>query len=75
FAAWRARWLAEGFGPVRQAWLARAWRRGQAIEIRLERERASGVFAGLDDSGALMLDPSGGPRRLVSFGEVFPASA
>jgi BirA family transcriptional regulator, biotin operon repressor / biotin---[acetyl-CoA-carboxylase] ligase len=75
FAAWRVRWTAEGFGPVRQAWLGRAWRRGQPIEIRLERERASGVFAGLDDSGALLLDPSGGPRRLVSFGEVFPASA
>lgn len=75
FAAWRARWLAEGFAPVRQAWMARAWRRGQEIEVRLERERASGVFAGLDDSGALLLDPSGGPRRLVSFGEVFPASA
>jgi BirA family biotin operon repressor/biotin-[acetyl-CoA-carboxylase] ligase len=75
FAAWRARWVKEGFGPVRQAWLGRAYRRGQAIEVRLERERTTGVFAGLDDSGALVLEPAGGPRRLVSFGEVFPASA
>lgn len=75
FAAWRARWRAEGFGPVRQAWLGRAYRRGQAIEVRLEREQASGVFVDLDESGALVLDPPAGPRRLVSFGEVFPASA
>jgi BirA family biotin operon repressor/biotin-[acetyl-CoA-carboxylase] ligase len=75
FAAWRERWSREGFGPVRRAWLGRAYRRGQPIEVRLERERASGVFADLDDSGALVLDPATGPRRLVSFGEVFPASA
>jgi BirA family transcriptional regulator, biotin operon repressor / biotin---[acetyl-CoA-carboxylase] ligase len=75
FAAWRARWAEAGFEPVRQAWLRRAYRRGEAIEIRLERERCQGVFADLDASGALVLDPAGGPRRLVSFGEVFPASA
>jgi BirA family biotin operon repressor/biotin-[acetyl-CoA-carboxylase] ligase len=74
FAAWRARWLNDGFGPVRRAWLARAWRRGESIEVRLERERASGVFADLDEGGALVLEPAGGPRRLVSYGEVFPAA-
>jgi BirA family biotin operon repressor/biotin-[acetyl-CoA-carboxylase] ligase len=74
FAAWRARWLSNGFAPVRRAWLARAWRRGETVEVRLERERASGVFADLDDGGALVLEPAGGPRRLVSYGEVFPAA-
>ena len=75
FAAGRARWAAAGFGPVRAAWLARAYRRGQPIEVRLERERALGVFADLDLSGALVLDLGAGPQRRVTFGEVFPASA
>ena len=74
FAGWRARWLAEGFAPVRAAWLARAWRRGESIEVRLERERASGIFADLDEGGALVLQPPAGPLRLVSYGEVFPAA-
>lgn len=72
---WRDRWLAEGFGPVRQAWLARAHGLGAAVRVNLERETIEGRFEGLDPDGALLLAlPRGGSRR-VTAGEVFFPSA
>ena len=72
--AWYGRWRAEGFLPVREAWLAQAAGLGEAIRVRLERETFSGTFAGLDDDGGLLLDLSNGSRRRVAAGDVFFAS-
>src|SRR5262249_9463323 len=36
FEVWRGRWQAEGFAPVRAAWLARAAFRGERILVHLD---------------------------------------
>jgi BirA family biotin operon repressor/biotin-[acetyl-CoA-carboxylase] ligase len=65
-------WRRDGFAPVRTAWLARAAALGEAIAVRLPHETLNGIFAGLDDNGALILDSAAGPRRIAA-GEIFPA--
>jgi len=67
-------WQEEGFSPLRVAWLARAEKLNSPIEVRLETGTAAGIFAGLDPSGALVLQ-QGELRRLVLAGDVFPAVA
>jgi BirA family transcriptional regulator, biotin operon repressor / biotin---[acetyl-CoA-carboxylase] ligase len=69
-AHWLARWEAEGFGPVRDTWLARAIGLGQSIEVRLPSETVPGVFAGLDRDGVLLLDTPSGVRRIAA-GDVY----
>ncbi|WP_425407940.1 biotin--[acetyl-CoA-carboxylase] ligase [Hyphococcus sp.] len=66
YEAWRAR----GFAPVREAWLARAAGLGREITVRLPNQTLTGVFDGLDASGALVLR-SGGQKRTIAAGEVF----
>jgi BirA family transcriptional regulator, biotin operon repressor / biotin---[acetyl-CoA-carboxylase] ligase len=73
FHLWYERWQEAGFGPLREAWLARAHGVGEAIRVRLEASETSGRFVGLDDDGALLLD-DGVARRRVSAGDVFPAT-
>jgi BirA family biotin operon repressor/biotin-[acetyl-CoA-carboxylase] ligase len=69
-AAWLGRWRAEGFAPVREAWLSRAARLGERIRVRIGTEALEGVFHGLDAEGCLMLDCADGRRR-ISAGDVF----
>jgi BirA family biotin operon repressor/biotin-[acetyl-CoA-carboxylase] ligase len=70
FARWAGRLSAEGFAPLRAAWLARAARLGEKVAARLPRETVEGVFADLDESGALVLAQGGGFRRIQA-AEVF----
>ena len=70
------RWRDDGFAGVRQRWLGRAAGIGQTIEVRLEGETLSGIFAGLDGAGALILQRAGEEDRRISAGDVFfPAAA
>jgi BirA family biotin operon repressor/biotin-[acetyl-CoA-carboxylase] ligase len=71
FADWLSRWRNEGFSPVKAAWLARAARMGEAIEVRLDKETLPGIFTALDESGALVLTLADGTVRLISAGDVF----
>lgn len=76
FAAWYDRWLAEGFAPVRTAWLARAHGVGGPIEARLpDASVHRGIFLGLDGNGALMLESGDGAVRTIAAGDVFFAAA
>jgi BirA family biotin operon repressor/biotin-[acetyl-CoA-carboxylase] ligase len=70
-AGWYGRWLAQGFGPVRAAWLGRAVGLGAAIEVRLERQTLTGRFAALEEDGTLLLEQPDGDRRRISVGDVF----
>ncbi len=70
-APWLARWRAQGFAPVRAAWLARARGLGRPIEVRLDDRVQAGVFAGLDEAGALLLELPGGGIQRVLAGDVF----
>lgn len=66
-------WRAEGFAPIRGQWLARAAGLGGEITVRLPNEEFSGVFEGMDDSGALILRSPAG-KRTIAAGDVFFAS-
>ena len=68
---WRGRWLAKGFAPVRDAWLARAVGLGRPATARLGRETLEGTFADLDADGALLLDLGAAGRRRIAAGEVY----
>jgi BirA family biotin operon repressor/biotin-[acetyl-CoA-carboxylase] ligase len=68
-----------GFGPIREAWLERAAYLGQTITIRPPSGAVSGVFAGLDASGRLLLQTSAGSQAFdagdLFFGAAVPEDA
>ncbi len=63
-------WRDQGFAPIRAAWLARAAGVNQPIVVRLPNEEIGGVFAGIDETGALILR-SDARTRTIAAGEVF----
>lgn len=67
----RVKWLTQGFGVVRDLWLARAYGLGERCEARLSDETLTGVFADLGPDGAMRLDLDTGGRRYISAGDVF----
>lgn len=68
---WLEIWESRGFDPVREAWLGRARGLGDAIEVRLATDTLRGRFAGVDATGALILDLTSGERRIIAGGEIF----
>jgi BirA family biotin operon repressor/biotin-[acetyl-CoA-carboxylase] ligase len=71
FAKWYDVWRARGFLPIRDAWLARAAMLGQRIRARLTNEETTGVFEGIDETGALLLRENSSTVRAIAAGEVF----
>jgi len=67
---WHRRWRADGFVPVRAAWLERAFALGQTIQLSHDRGARRGRFLGLDASGALVLETIAGKRETHHFGDV-----
>ena len=61
-----ATWEADGFAPIRSAWLARAHPIGTQLRVREHDGTFTGRFAGLDEDGALLLDTAGGRRRITT---------
>lgn len=64
-------WEKEGFQDIREAWLARAYKLGEEITARLPQQTLTGIFKGLDKSGALQLQMPDGTLKIVSSGEIF----
>jgi BirA family biotin operon repressor/biotin-[acetyl-CoA-carboxylase] ligase len=60
---------AEGFAPIREAWLARGPAPGAPVTVRGTAAPRSGRFAGLAPDGSLLLDEDGGCRAIAA-GEV-----
>ena len=71
---WLGVWRSLGFETIRAAWLDRAGPLGAMIDVKLGEELVRGVFAGMDREGALLLETSAGPRRIVS-GELLGRAA
>ncbi|MEO1151302.1 MAG: biotin--[acetyl-CoA-carboxylase] ligase [Pseudomonadota bacterium] len=69
-AAWRSQWQREGFAPIRAAWLGVAAGLGAQITVRLPDRTLTGRFAGLDESGQLILGTANG-TMLINVGDVF----
>ena len=71
--AWAAReatFRTQGFGPIREAWLARAARLGEEIVARTAKDAWRGRFETVDAEGNLVLSTSEG-RRAIAAAEVF----
>jgi BirA family biotin operon repressor/biotin-[acetyl-CoA-carboxylase] ligase len=71
FDHWISLWDNAGFGPVAEAWTARAHGLGRSCTARLERETLEGVALGLDADGALRLRLADGAIRRITAGDVF----
>lgn len=70
YAHWEARFVTEGFAPLKAAWLGHAARLGEPIRARTGTQTLHGTFKGLDDSGALLLlTPEG--LKAIPAAEVF----
>jgi BirA family biotin operon repressor/biotin-[acetyl-CoA-carboxylase] ligase len=65
-----AQLAAQGFAPLRRAWLARAHGLGQHARVAQGEYVLEGRVAGLSERGELELDTPAG-RRLVSAGDVY----
>jgi BirA family transcriptional regulator, biotin operon repressor / biotin---[acetyl-CoA-carboxylase] ligase len=70
FAKWYEVWLG-GFAPIREAWLARAEGLGTRIRARLVREERWGMFEGIDETGALLLNEGHGRVSVLPAADIF----
>ena len=70
FAAWETTFTAEGFAPLRAAWLSHAARLGEPIRARTGAETREGVFDTIDAQGNLILRMTNGPVAIPA-AEVF----
>ena len=71
FLAGLVTWRNLGFGPIRRHWLLRAKGLGGPVQVRLPNETLEGIFAALDENGALVLHMENQPNRLITAGDVF----
>ena len=71
FSHWRETWAAHDFGPIRAAWTARVAGVGARIVARLGNDSPEGLFTGLADDGALLMQLDDGSMRAIHAGEVF----
>jgi len=72
-ARWQAVCAAQGFAPIRAAWLARAAGLGETVTARTGRETLTGRFEGLDETGALVLATPEGTRAIPAADIHLPA--
>lgn len=70
FDHWSRQMRAYGFGPIRQAWLARAARLGETIVARTGSTETEGRFEGIDETGALILATSQG-RQVIAAADIY----
>jgi BirA family transcriptional regulator, biotin operon repressor / biotin---[acetyl-CoA-carboxylase] ligase len=76
FARWEALLMAEGFEPLRRAWLGGAARLGEEMVARLPGRQVAGRFETVDATGALVIATATGrevlPAAEVHFGAAVP---
>jgi BirA family biotin operon repressor/biotin-[acetyl-CoA-carboxylase] ligase len=70
FARWEAVFAAQGFAPLREAWLAHAAKIGETIRARTGKDTHHGVFETIDAQGNLILATATG-RMAIPAAEVF----
>ncbi len=70
YAMREAQFTSCGFGPIREAWLARAARLGTEIRARIGSRDTAGTFETVDDQGRLILSTTHG-RQAIPAAEVF----
>jgi BirA family biotin operon repressor/biotin-[acetyl-CoA-carboxylase] ligase len=75
FLTWLNTWDDEGFRPVHDSWLYRAEQRDQEVTLSHAGEEVSGSFAGLDDSGNLLIKGGDGATRALYLADIFERPA
>jgi BirA family biotin operon repressor/biotin-[acetyl-CoA-carboxylase] ligase len=70
YARWESRLCTEGFAPIRSEWLTHAARLGEPITARTGSQTRTGIFAGLDETGALILTSPQG-REAIPAADIF----
>lgn len=72
FAVWIDRWRLGGMPGIAQSWQKNAHRVGTALSVNLpDGSVEEGLYAGLDDNGALQLRLANGAIRAIHAGDVF----
>ena len=66
-----AAWKAEGFTPIRKAWLAQAHGKGHKMTARLPHREEKGIFRDIDEAGALILELSDNKKIVIRAGEIY----
>lgn len=64
-------WAAKGFEPIKRAWEERAYHLGKPVDVIVGEEQLSGVFAGVDAEGNLLLADKKKQLIPISAGDVF----
>jgi BirA family biotin operon repressor/biotin-[acetyl-CoA-carboxylase] ligase len=59
-------WRADGFPPIRTRWLQKSYPVGASIRVNAHGESIEGVFSGLDEDGALLLETPSGVQRVLA---------
>lgn len=65
-----AEWKEKGFAPLRERWLANAKNLGKEINVHMEHEDKKGIFNGVDENGALLLETPSGIEKIYA-GDIF----
>lgn len=60
----------DGFGRIRELWLARAAGLGEEVAVRLGDDVFGGVFDSIDEEGRLVIRARDGTARSISAGEI-----
>jgi BirA family biotin operon repressor/biotin-[acetyl-CoA-carboxylase] ligase len=63
-------WQNKGFSPIRKAWLAKAYKLKEEIQVNLHGERVEAIFKGINSEGELEISIDG-KKLLINSGEVF----
>lgn len=72
FARWLDVWRGQGIAPIRGQWLKHAHPTGTALKANLpDGITLDGLFAGLDNDGALILRLANGESRAIHAGDIF----
>lgn len=73
FERWRSIWNdGSRFDSIRAAWLDRSMPAGAPISVHAANGRVEGVFAGIDEDGALLLGLDDNSQKRVTAGDIFP---
>jgi BirA family biotin operon repressor/biotin-[acetyl-CoA-carboxylase] ligase len=63
-------YMADGYLPIRDEWVARCGMIGQRVAVSGSSEPIEGVATGIDDSGALLVKKESGPLARILAGDV-----
>jgi len=75
FDHWLGVWKTQGFTPLRNAWLANAKGIGDPVIARLGQETLNGIFVGMNEEGALVLETEGNQRHITAADIFFPETS